>query len=358
MSKFGRTSFLLGAGVLGVGWRSVALAAPMAMPLPGPDLKADADMQRVLQNILAGNAPPLPEVEPRIARELPSFADALAATLTQEGKPTVETIGGLKHKVIDGPGGPLLLRMYFPKKMAATLPVVVYFHGGGWVIASLDTYDASARSLANGSGAIVVSVAYRQAPEHPFPAAADDAFAAYKWVVANTASFGGDAKRIAIAGESAGGNLAAVTTMQARDNGVQMPTHQLLVYPITNIAFDTASYDENATAAPLGKPAMQWFAKYYLKSESDATNPLVSVLRAKDFKKLSPATIINAQIDPLRDDGKLYAEKLQAAGVRVKRTLYSGVTHEFFGMGGAVAKAKLAMAEACEALEASFGKTI
>lgn len=145
--------------------------------------------------------------------------------------------------------------------------------------------------------------------------------------------------------------------MQARDNGVQMPTHQLLVYPIANIAFDTASCAENATAAPLGKPAMQWFAKYFLKSESDATNPLVSVSRAKNFKKLSPATIINAQIDLLRDDGKLYAEKLQAASVRVKRALYSGVTHEFFGKGGAVAKAKPAMAEACEALEASFGKT-
>jgi acetyl esterase/lipase len=122
-----------------------------------------------VQNVFAGNAPPLPEVEPRIARELPSFADALAATLTQEGKPTVGTIGGLRHKVIDGPGGPLLLRMYVPKKMAATLPVVVYFHGGGWVIASLDTYDASARSLADGSGAIVVSVAYRRAARASVP---------------------------------------------------------------------------------------------------------------------------------------------------------------------------------------------
>ncbi len=326
------------------------------MPLPAPDANADADMARVLKNILAAHTPPLPELEPRIARELPSFADALATTLAQMGKPSVEPIGGMLHKVIDGPGGPLLLRMYLPTTAAAVHPVVVYFHGGGWVIANLDTYDASPRRLANGANAIVVSVAYRQAPEHPFPAATDDAFAAYKWVVANAASFAGDPRRVAVAGESAGGNLAAVTAMQARDNGVQLPTHQLLVYPITDIAFDTASYRENAMAIPLGKAGMQWFAKYYLKSESDATNPLVSVVRAKNFAKLPSATIINAEIDPLRDDGKLYAEKLKAAGVPVKRTSYAGVTHEFFGMGAAVAKAKVAMTEGTEALATSFGR--
>ncbi len=336
---------------------ATAAAAGMAtIPLPPADMKADADMQRVLQNIVAGHAPPIPEVEPRIARELPSFADALAATLSQMGKPCVEAIGGLSHKVIDGPGGPLLLRIYMPKTTAAAHPVIVYYHGGGWVIANLDTYDASARSLTNATNAIVVSVAYRQAPEHPFPAAADDAFAAYKWVVANAASIGGDPKKIAIAGESAGGNLAAVTTIQARDKGVQLPLHQLLVYPIANIAFDTPSYAEYATAVPLNKAAMQWFAKYYLKSESDAANPLVSVARAKDFKGLPPATIINAEIDPLRDDGKLYAEKLKSAGVPVKRTVYSGVTHEFFGMGAAVAKGKLAMQEAAEGFETAFGR--
>lgn len=328
------------------------------LPLPPPDLKADADMQRVLQNILAAHTPAIPDVEPRIARELPSFADALQTTLSQMGKPCVEAVGALSHKVIPGPGGPLLLRVYTPVGGSATRPVIVYYHGGGWVIANLDTYDASARGLTNATNAVVVSVAYRQAPEHPFPAAADDAFAAYRWVLANAATLGGDPKRVAVAGESAGGNLAAVTALQARDKGVQLPVHQLLVYPIANIAFDTPSYQANAMAIPLSKPAMQWFAKYYLTNPSDAANPLASPLRATNFKGLPPATIINADIDPLRDDGAQYEAKLKSAGVPVKRSLYTGVTHEFFGMGAAVMKAKLAMQEAADGLKSGLSKAM
>lgn len=329
--------------------------ASAAPALPLPDMKADADMKRVLDQILAANAPPLPSVPPSIARELPSFKDALEVVLAAEGKPAVEAVAALEHKVIDGPGGPLLLRIYKPAG-SGSMPVIVYFHGGGWVIANLDTYDASPRSLANGSGAIVVSVAYRLAPEHPFPAAHDDALAAYRWVTANAASIGGDPKRIAIAGESAGGNLAASTAIAARDRGVSAPVHQLLVYPITDIAFDTASYAENATAIPLSKPAMMWFAKYYVPAPGEAANPRVSIVRTANLRNLPPATIINADIDPLRDDGAEYAAKLKAAGVAVSRTNYHGVTHEFFGMGAAVAKAKAAMNEANTALKAAFAK--
>ncbi len=311
-------------------------------------------MQKVLQQLAAFHAPPLPKVTPRIARELPSFADALQATLSAEGKPCVVPVAKITHKVIAGPGGPLLLRIYTPAG-SAPFPVAMYYHGGGFVIANLDTYDGSARQLANGAGAVVVSVAYRQAPEHPFPAAPDDAFAAYQWVLANAASIGGDPKRVAVTGESAGGNLATGVAQRAVQRGVQRPVHQLLVYPVTNLVKGPPppSYVENPVTIPLSTPALMWFGKYYLANPSQAANPLASPLHGK-LAGLPSATIINADLDPLRDDGAIYAMKLKAAGVSVTHTLYKGVTHEFFGMGGAVAKAKLAMHEATTALTTAF----
>lgn len=343
------------ASAMPAGAVPVTKPMPALMPLPPILAKADPDMKRVVEALAGFNAPPLPTLPPRIARELPSFADALAATLSAMGKPCVDPVAKIVHKVIPGPGGPLLLRVYTPAG-AGPFPVVVYFHGGGYVIANLDTYDASARQLANGAGAVVVSVAYRQAPEHPFPAAPEDGFAAYKWVLANAAEIDGDAKRVAIAGESAGGNCAAVVSMMALKAGVKLPVHQLLVYPITNWAYDTPSYQENLKTVPLNKAGMEWFGKYYLRTPADAANPLASPLRAKSFAGLPPATIINAELDPLRDDGKLYADKLRAAGVAVTRTVYPGTTHEFFGMGPAVEKARQAMAEATGAFKARFAK--
>lgn len=329
---------------------------PAMMPLPETVEKTDPDMKRVLEVLNSFNAPPLPTVQPNIARELPSFADALLGTLSALEKPCVDPVAKIVHKVIAGPGGPLLIRIYTPAG-SGPFPVVVYFHGGGYVIANLDTYDASARMLAKGAGAVVVSVAYRQAPEHPFPAAPQDGFAAYKWALANAAEIAGDARRVAVAGESAGGNCAAVVCMMAQKAGVKLPVHQLLVYPITNWAYDTASYQENLKTIPLNKAGMEWFGKYYLSNPSDAADPMASPLRAKSVSGLPSATIINAEYDPLRDDGKLYAEKLKAAGVPVTRTVYSGTTHEFFGMGGAVEKARQAMAEATSALKERFEKT-
>jgi len=332
-----------------------AAAAAMPMPaLPAQDERADADMQRVLRQLAAFHAPPLPTLTPRVARELPSFANALQATLSAQGKPCIEPVAKVAHKVIDGPGGQILLRIYTPHG-EAPFPVTLYFHGGGFVIANLDTYDAAPRSLCNGAGTIVVSVAYRQAPEHPFPAAALDAFAAYRWALANAGSIGGDPKRIAVSGESAGGNLATVTALQARDHGIKAPVHQLLVYPVTNLVKGPPppSYRQNTTTMPLATPALAWFGKYYLSDSSQAANPLASPIRAK-LAGLPPATIINADLDPLRDDGMIYAAKLKAADVRVTRSVYKGVTHEFFGMGAAVAKARLAMEQATTALKTSF----
>ncbi len=361
VSEIDRKRFLLSAsaaaGVIGLATHTSqgasAAQMPSMMPLPPPDQRADPDMKRVLEAFLAFNAPPITAVTPEVARELPSInVDAVAAVISAEGKRCVQPVGMEQNTVIAGPGGQLLLRIYTPAG-SGPFPVIVYFHGGGFVIANLDTYDASARGLTNGSNAIVVSVAYREAPEHRFPAAVEDAFAAYRYVVANAASFGGDPKRVAVAGESAGGNLAAVVPILARNSGIQMPVHQLLVYPEVDFSFDTGSVEANVTTIPLNRAALFYFRRYYLNSASEIADPRVSPLRA-DLHRLPSATIINAEIDPLRDDGARYAAKLQASGVPVTRTVYSGVTHEFFGMQAVVDKARAAMAQANAALRAAF----
>jgi acetyl esterase/lipase len=222
------------------------------------------------------------------------------------------------------------------------------------VFANVDVYDSSARALTNAAGAIVISVKYRQAPENPFPAVVEDAYASYIWATQNAATINGDPKRVAVAGESAGGNLATVVARRARDNGDQLPVHQLLVYPITNYNFDTPSYNQYANAKPLSKGLMQWFFRYYLPSEADGASPDVSPLRA-DLSGLPPATIIAAQIDPLQSEGQQYAQQLRDAGVPVTYQLYTGVTHEFFGTGAVVDKGKQAVALAGNQLRMAFG---
>jgi len=328
----------------------------LSRPVEALTSQPDAQMQAVLDALAALHPLPLAKVTPDVARNLPSFADAVQGVLAKDGKPCVEQVGDVRHRIIAGPdGGQLLLRIYSPVNATAALPVCVYYHGGGWVIANLDTYDASCRALTNLTNAIFVSVAYRQAPEHKFPAAAQDAFAAYRWILANAAAIGGDPARVAVVGESAGGNLAAVTSLMARDNGVKLPVHQALVYPIANYAFDTPSYVQNAMAKPLDKAGMQWFFGYYLRTPLDGRNPYASPLRG-NLRGLPPATIINADIDPLRDDGLELHDKLRAAGVAATRTVYRGVTHEFFGMGSIVDKAKTAENEVATALKSAFAR--
>ncbi len=209
-------------------------------------------------------------------------------------------------------------------------------------------------ALTNAAGAIVISVEYRQAPENPFPAAVEDAYASYIWATQNAASIGGDPKRVAVAGESAGGNFATVVARRARDAGAQLPVHQLLVYPIVNYNFDTPSYQQFANAKPLSKGLMQWFFSYYLRSEADGASPDVSPLHA-DVSRLPLATIIAAEIDPLLSEGQQYAQKLRDAGVPVTYQLFTGVTHEFFGTGAVVDEGKQAVALAGNQLRAAFG---
>ncbi len=317
----------------------------------------DPQMQEVLDALAALNPLPLEGVIPRQARELPSVADAVLGALAARGQPpAVESVEQIEHRLVPGGTGSegTLVRIYTPASATGPFPVLVYFHGGGWVIANLNVYDASARALANATNAIVVSVAYRQAPENPFPAAPDDAYAAYQWAVANAASFNGDPNRVAVGGESAGGNLAAVTALLAHQRGIAPPVHQLLVYPVTDFVGDYPSYQEHFNARPLSTPALQWFGRYYLRTDADRQDPRASPLLAPDLHGLPSATVILADIDPLRDQGAAYATALRQAGVPTMLKLYRGVTHEFFGTGAIVDQAKDAVVVAAAGLRASF----
>lgn len=319
-----------------------------------------ADMQTVLDEFAKLGPIPLADVTPEVARQLPPIADAAVAaaghsTVKRAMAPFPMPVSKIEHRFIPSADGDVLARIYTPEGNGP-MPVVLYFHGGGWVIATLDTYDASCRALATMAKCIIVSVAYRQAPEHPFPAAADDAIAAYRWVLQNAETIGGDRGRIAVAGESAGGNLATVTALRARDEGLPLPLHQLLVYPVTDAWFDTPSYNEYTDPKlPLNKAGMQWFWKHYLgEGASDAgSHPYASPARA-DLQGLPPATVVLAEIDPLRSEGEQYAQKLGNAGVPTQMKLYSGVTHEFFGMAAAVGEAKDAVEYASQRLTDAF----
>lgn len=318
-------------------------------PQPGPQ------MQAVLTQLQKLGVKPVEKLTPEQARSQPSPADAVKAVLKKQGKSTEPMpVGKVENGNIPGPAGPIPVRIYWPARGNSPFPVIHYIHGGGWVIANLDTYDASARAIANAAEAIVVSSHYRQAPEHPFPAAHADSFATYQWLLASAAKLGGDPNRIAVAGESAGGNMAAAITLLAREFGLPMPVHQVLVYPVANYGFNTPSYQQNANAKPLSKDAMQWFFDKYLKSPQQGQDPLISLIDVANLKGLPPATVITAEIDPLRSEGKRYADLLQEAGVPVDYKNYEGVTHEFFGMGAVVDDAKQAVNQAAAGLKSSF----
>ena len=315
--------------------------------------RADRDMRHVLRHLQALGGKPIETLTPDEARMQPTPTHAVLALLREHGTtPAPLPVARVVDRTIPGPGGEIPVRVYVPHG-EGPFPVVAYTHGGGWVIATNDTYDASARGLCDAVGAIVVSVEYRKAPEHRFPAAHQDAFAAYHWVLQNAAELGGDPGRVAVAGESAGGNLAVSTAILARDNGIQPPAHVLAVYPIADGHTDSPSYMENADAKPLNRAMMQWFLGHYLRSPADADHPLISLVRA-DLHGLPATTILTAEIDPLRSDGERLAQALRAAGVEVEYHTYDGVTHEFFGMAVVVKDAARALAQAARALKAGL----
>jgi len=238
------------------------------------------------------------------------------------------------HEVYDrtvpGPAGEIPVRVYRPSA-AGDLPVLVWFHGGGWVIGGLDSHDQLCRLLCDDAGCVVVSVDYRLAPEHKFPAAVDDCVAAYGWVAANAAEVGGDAARVAVGGDSAGGNLAAVVSLTERDAGAPLRA-QVLVYPVTDHEFESDSMRENATGYFLETDHMRWFFDHYLRSPSDADDWRVSPLRAPDVSGVAPAIVVTAECDPLRDQGEAYGRRLQEAGVDVEILRGDGLFHGFFGL--------------------------
>lgn len=315
--------------------------------------KTDHDIQGVLDKLAELGGKPIETLSPAEAREQPTPADAAAAYLLAKGESALpEGVDEVEDREIEGPAGKIKIRVYTPEGQGP-FPVIVYYHGGGFVIADLDVYDATPRALANAAQAIVVSSHYRQGPEHKFPAAHEDASAAYAWVVQNAESIGGDPKRIAVAGESAGGNLAAAVCLVAREAGTPLPVHQLLVYPVADGDTDTPSYRANADAKPLNRAMMAWFFKHAAKPE-DIDDPRLGLLKTADLKGLPPATVITAEIDPLRSEGEALAKKFKAAGVPVHYQNYDGVTHEFFGMGAAVGKAKDAVTFAAGQLKKAF----
>lgn len=300
-------------------------------------MPVDPQIQALLN--LRANMPPLHTLSVEDARA--QFAARAVPGMR------VDEVAKVVNRDMQGPGGSLALRIYTPKG-EGPFPLMVYFHGSGFVVCSLDTHDGMCRNLCAGSGCVVVSVDYRLAPEHKFPAAVDDALAATRWVAANGSALGGDPGRILVAGDSAGGNLAAVTALRVRDEGGPKLIGQLLIYPVTDYYDSGApSLDENAEGYGLTKTGMIWFWNHYLRSPADGANPSVSPMRAKDLRHLPPAMVLTAEYDPLRDEGEFYAEKLKAAGVPVVMKRWEGMNHGFFNWPGLVAKADAAVDEAC-----------
>ncbi|SMP59476.1 acetyl esterase [Noviherbaspirillum suwonense] len=316
--------------------------------------KADPAMQKVLDALASLGGKPIETLTPEEARKQPTPADAVKKVLQDMGKSTEPEAGvTVRDMTVPGPIGDIPVHVYTPEGKGP-FPVMVYYHGGGFVIADTQTYDASPRALAKMAKAIMVAVDYHQAPENKFPAAANDAYAAYTWVVHHAKEINGDPKRIAVGGESAGGNLATVVSMMARDKKEPLPVHQLLVYPVVNNDMNTPSYQRNEQAKPLNKPMMQWFFKHYSAKEEDGSNPYAVPMKAATLKGLPSATIIAAEIDPLLSEGKAYADRLKKDGVKVTYKEYKGVAHEFFGMGAVVPKAKEAEKLAADQLKAAF----
>ncbi|HEX6818694.1 MAG TPA: alpha/beta hydrolase [Ktedonobacterales bacterium] len=264
-----------------------------------------------------------------------------------------EPVASLEDRRIPGPGGEIPVRMYTPQG-GAPFPLLVFFHGGGWVVGDIETHDGLCRSLANGAGCVVVSVDYHLAPEHPFPAAPQDCYAATQWAAANADSLQADSTRIAVGGDSAGGNLAAVVALMARDQGGPRLDFQLLIYPALDARMQTPSIDENAEGYMLTKQSMIWYRGHYLQHSGDILNPLASPLLAENLRGLPPALIITAEFDPLRDEGEMYAERLQAAGVSVTHTRYHGMIHGFVSLSSLLDQGKTALAEICQALRKTF----
>lgn len=304
----------------------------------------DPQAKAILDQLAAEDGPALYEMAPAQAREM---YGAMAQAMDSLDIP----IGAVSDRLITGPSADIPVRVYTPVAGSGALPVLVWFHGGGWVIGNITTHDTLCRTLANAAGCLVVSVDYRLAPEDPFPAAVDDCYAALQWVQNNASEIGGDANRIAVGGDSAGGNLAAVVALKARNEKGPQICLQLLAYPVTDARMETGSYRAFAEGHLLEAKSMAWFFDQYAPGALDRLQPYLSPLLARTLKNLPPAYIITAGYDVLRDEGKAYAEALEAAGNDVTYVNYEGMVHGFLNMQAVLDTSKTAIKDAAKALE-------
>ena len=299
------------------------------------------EARALLEMMDAQGGPPLETVDPVEARNA-----RLEPMKLLGGQP--DELGRVENLFAPGPAGDIPLRLY-ANDHDGLRPALVYFHGGGFVFGNLDTHDAVCRALAKESGAVVIAVDYRLAPEHKFPAAVDDSFAATVWIAANAERLGIDAKRIAVGGDSAGGNLATVVAMRCRDAGGPKLAAQVLIYPVADVStFETESHRELGEGYFLTRAAMEWFTGHYLASAEHKRHPEASPLLAPNLSGLPPALVITAEFDPLRDEGEAYAKRLQQAGVPVTVTRYPGMIHGFVSMLGVLSSGRQAIREAAQ----------
>ena len=303
----------------------------------------DPQAQQVLDQLAALGLPPNHMVSPQQARE------------NMRNRPRVDgpEVAKVEDRSVSWRDAEVPVRIYTPAG-TGPFPILIWCHGGGMVVGDLETADATARHLTVETGCVTVSVDYRLAPETKFPGACDDCYAAAVWASDNAASIQGDASRMAVGGDSAGGNLAAVVAQMARDRAHPDLAFQLLVYPMTALDFETPSYVDNADGYLLTRDSMKWYWDQYLGASDDPNHPYAVPSKARSFQNLPPALVITAEFDPLRDEGETYAKSLEAAGVPTTCTRYDGMIHGFFAMSGAVDKAGQAVSQAAAAMKEAF----
>jgi acetyl esterase len=312
----------------------------------------DPQIEVVLDLVRKANAPELWKLTPDQARE--------QYRLRVDKLKVKESIHRSNDRSIPGDGGVIAIRIYHPREnnKGELLPVLVWYHGGGFVIGDLDTHDSACRMLANSADCLVVSVDYRLAPEYKFPCAVDDCAAALKWISQHAEEIGGDAARIAVGGDSAGANLATAVAIMARNAGYPKIVFQLLIYPCVAPEPDTPSHKKFAEGFVLTRNTITWFYKHYLRSARDVSDFRFAPLVADDLSSLPPSLVLVAGYDPLRDEGVQYAQRLIEAGNRVRLANYEGMIHGFFLMGGAVDAAKRAVTESAAMLREAFGTVL
>jgi len=307
-------------------------------------MSLDPQTKLLLEQLAAAGVPPLETMSPDAARQAFMMPHA-----------ELEEVGKVEDLRIPGPETEIPVRVYYPKDAGLNLPALVYYHGGGWVVGNIQSHDDICRILTNRANCVTISVDYRLAPEHKFPAAVEDSYSAIEYVYEHAADFQIDKKRIAVGGDSAGGNLAVVIPHIAKEKNNPPICFQLLIYPSTNLGGEpTASMRENSEGYFLEKGTMEWFRDCYIRGSEDLTNPLLSPILNEDFTGLPPALVITAQYDPLRDEGEQYAAKLAAAGVDAEHVRYDGTIHGFVSMSAVIGQGKDALEKSGSALRRAF----